>query len=92
MTHLAALFVPFGSAWHHGGAGWWIAGVILFCVLLAGGIALLLRSLVRRSGRECPPHGESALEVLDRRFAEGQLSVEEYQSRRQILAPESHGR
>jgi uncharacterized membrane protein len=94
MTHLAVSPVPFGSAWHgwgHGRGGWWITTVILFSVLVLGAILLLLRSSGRwrARSRSLPSERESALEVLERRFAEGQLSVEDYQTRRRILDPDS---
>ncbi len=93
MTGPVAL-VPLGSTWHHwgrGGVGWWLVAVVPFWVLLVGGIVLLLRGSDRWSPRDRPSKGESALEVLDRRFAEGQLSVEDYQTRRRILGAGSDG-
>jgi len=88
MTHLASTPIPLGLAWDdwgHGGAGWWIVPVVLFWVLLVGGILFLLRGSGRWSRRTGPSERESALEVLERRFAEGQLSVEDYETRRRIL-------
>ncbi|MGZ4306667.1 MAG: SHOCT domain-containing protein [Solirubrobacteraceae bacterium] len=94
MTGLAEALVPLGSTWHdwgHGGAGWWIVAVVLFWGLLVGGILLLLRGSGHWSRRSRPSERESALEVLERRFAEGQVSVEEYQNRRRILDPRADG-
>jgi putative membrane protein len=69
-----------------GGGGWWIAHLIfmlLIAALVILAIVWLVRSLSAGPGRR---HGEpTALEVLDRRFAEGTISVEEYNERRRIL-------
>jgi putative membrane protein len=94
MTSLAVGLIPLGTAWHdwgHGGAGWWIVAMVLFWGLLVGGLLLLFRGPGRGNGRIHRLQRESALEVLERRFAEGQLSVEDYQARRRILDPESDG-
>lgn len=91
MTGLGVALLPLGSAWHHwghGGAGWWIVAVALFWILLAGAILLVFRGLGRWNALTHYTERESALEVLERRFAEGQLSVEDYQTRRRILDPD----
>jgi putative membrane protein len=78
------------------GPGWWIVFVPLgwFLVILA--LVLLFRVfLFRRGGWEPgwgggsggPRYGGrmSAEEVLERRFAEGELTADEYRERRAIL-------
>jgi putative membrane protein len=62
--------------------GWWILPGPLFWLLLIVGIVFLVRS---RSGR--PPGGaqETGIDVLERRFAEGELSLEQYRERRSVL-------
>jgi putative membrane protein len=69
------------------GGGWWILGGPLFWILLIVGIALLVRA---RSGRSPWTGGgrESGIDVLERRFAEGELSLEEYRERRSVLEEE----
>jgi putative membrane protein len=64
------------------GGGWWILPGPLFWLLLIVGIVLLVRS---RNGR--PPGGgrETAIDVLERRFAEGELTLEQYRERRSVL-------
>jgi putative membrane protein len=69
------------------GTGWMIVmmlGMVLFWGLVIVGIVWLLREAIGRSHR-----GEDAdpLAILDRRLAEGQISVEEYEQRRKILNP-----
>lgn len=67
------------------GPGWWIVFVPLFWLLVITGIVLLVRG---RGGWGRPGGGrgpESGIEVLERRFAEGELSLEQYRERRSVL-------
>lgn len=58
---------------------WWI-----IWILLIGGLAwVLVRSQRKDSG--APPSRESPLEVLQRRYAEGELSTDEYEERKERL-------
>jgi putative membrane protein len=63
--------------------GWWILSGPLIWLLIIVGIALL----VRGSGRAPWAGGgpETGIDVLERRFAEGELSLEEYRERRSVL-------
>ena len=63
-------------------AGGWFLFPLLFWVLLIVGIVLLVR------GRGAPWTGggrETGIDVLERRFAEGELSLEQYRERRSVL-------
>jgi uncharacterized membrane protein len=64
--------------------GWWILSGPLLWLLLIVGIVLLVRG---RSER--PPwtggSRETGIDVLERRFAEGELSPDEYRERRSAL-------
>jgi putative membrane protein len=64
--------------------GWWLLSGPLFWLLLIVGIVLLVRA---RDGRPALTGGgrETAIEVLQRRYAEGDLSLEEYRERRSVL-------
>jgi putative membrane protein len=65
--------------------GWWFLPLPLFWLLLIGGIAFLV---LRGRGGGPPWTGgrrETGIDVLDRRFAEGELSLEEYRERRSVL-------
>jgi putative membrane protein len=64
--------------------GWWAMaiGMVLFWALVVGVVVWLVRSLpwsVHRQGRD------TALDVLDRRFAAGEISAEDYRERRSVL-------
>lgn len=66
------------------GAGWMIVimlGMLLFWGLVVVGIVWLLReALGRRHGS-----GDDPLAILDRRLAEGELSIEDYEQRKRTL-------
>jgi putative membrane protein len=64
--------------------GWWILSGPLFWLLLIVGIVFLVRG---RSGRPPWTGGgrETGFDVLERRFAEGELSLEQYRERRSVL-------
>lgn len=70
------------------GGGW------LFWVLIAGGVVLLIILLVRLLGGGVKRDGRSeqevrgtssARQVLDERYARGELTTEEYQERVRVL-------
>ncbi len=68
------------------GAGWWTVmalGMVLFWGLVAAAVVWIVRELGRGGGAH---RREDPLKLLDRRLAEGQLSVEEYEERRRVLA------
>jgi uncharacterized membrane protein len=90
---------PLADTWgmHDGvGTGWGIVmliGMFLFWGAIVLGIALLIRAGARgwwaRGERpvtgESPVTRESPVEILERRFAEGAISVEDYRARREAL-------
>ncbi len=70
---------------HDVGAGWWIVmmlGMLIFWGLVIAGVVWLVREL---PGRRADRESERPLDVLQRRLAEGDISVEEYERRREIL-------
>jgi uncharacterized membrane protein len=75
LTALSTSLIAFG-------AGLWILSAPLFWLLLIVGIVFLVR------GRRPPWTGggrETGIDVLERRFAEGELSLEQYRERRSVL-------
>jgi putative membrane protein len=74
------------ATWHHDGPGWWIVFVPLFWILVISGLVLLLRSRGPWGRPAGDGHRESALDVLDRRYAEGAIGADEYRERRSVLA------
>jgi putative membrane protein len=83
------------------GAGWWIlmmVAMLLFWGAIIFGVVWLVRGAAwgrlgpheRLAGREGP------VEILERRFAEGEMSEEDYRARRDVLVggtpPAAEGR
>ena len=75
--------------WCGGGMGWggWLA-MSLFWLLLLGVILFLGLRLLPGGwrGGSGGPGPESPEEILDRRFAQGEIDVETYQAQRAALA------
>ena len=72
---------------HMGGGGWWIV-MMLGMVLFWGAIIFLVVWAVRGGLGERQsggPRALTALEMLERRLAEGEITVEEYRQRREAL-------
>lgn len=70
------------------GVGWvgLLVAIVLF-VLLAGLVALVVALVVNQRGKQSGgvPGGESPRDILDRRYAAGELSAEEYRQAREDL-------
>jgi putative membrane protein len=69
------------------GPGWGLLAGLLsvaFWVLI---VVILISMVRRRPGRR--PSGSSALRVLEERYAQGEISREEYLERRAVLSGES---
>ncbi len=58
-------------------------GMVLFWVLIVLGIVWLARGAP--TGLPTATRRETPLEVLDRRFAAGEIEVDEYRERREVL-------
>jgi putative membrane protein len=70
----------------HMDGGWWVVmglGMVLFWALVIVGAIWLVRELAGRGGRL--GREPDAMEVLDRRLAEGTISPDDYRERRAIL-------
>ena len=86
--YIGSIF-PLADAWGmHGdiGAGWWI--VMVIAMVLFWGVVILVGARLLRGAYDGWPRArhESPLDILERRFAEGASSVEDYRERRAILA------
>jgi putative membrane protein len=71
----------------HMGTGWWLV-MVMWMVLFWGAVIVGVVWLARRgsSGWSRAEHRETPLEILDRRFAEGDMSADEYHDRREVIA------
>jgi putative membrane protein len=84
---MKALAILLADTTHMGdwGAGWWIAMMlmmIVFWALVILGAVGLVRSF---AGGHHTIHRRDPAEVLDHRLASGEISVEEYRERRELL-------
>lgn len=87
-----ALTVPLADNWgmHGDVGGGWMIGMMLLMVLFWAAVIFGIVWLVRgapstwRSERR-----ETPTEILDRRFAEGAISAEDYNERRSVIANSS---
>jgi len=62
------------------GGGYGIIGLI-FCILVLIGLVLLIKYLWKGSAKG----GDSALEILKRRYASGEISKEEFEEKKKDL-------
>ena len=73
--------------WWYDGADWWVGMTLMMLVVwglvIAGGIALW-RATEHRN-RDRGAGSRSALDVLDERFARGEIDADEYTHRRELL-------
>ncbi|MET0494394.1 MAG: SHOCT domain-containing protein [Actinoplanes sp.] len=75
---------------------WQLAGIALIRLLVIAvlviAIVLVVRAFARRgvSGTSSAPTISPAEQVLDERFARGEIDAEEYQNRRRVLQDSPH--
>ncbi len=74
--------------WGNHGIGWgmgfgWFF-MLLFWVLVVLGIAYIIRMISERSGTG-PKREESALDILENRYAKGEISKEQFESMKSDL-------
>ena len=73
------------------GSGWWIVMVPMMLLMMGGMMWMLMRGMGGGSSQgssgpsESPAPKETPLEVLERRFAEGEISADDYRARREVL-------
>ena len=70
------------------GGGWGVVMMLvalLFIALIVVGVVLLIRPSTHQAGTEPKPERSRALDVLDERFARGEIDREDYEERRRIL-------
>jgi putative membrane protein len=75
------------------GWGWWGWGMgivhgLLWLAILALGIVVLVRMVGRGTDRRVvvPPVDETAIEILKKRYARGEIGKEEFEQKRRDLA------
>lgn len=76
---------------HDIGWGWWLLmsiGMVAFWALLIYGLVWLLRGERPHQRQEAPP--ENPQEILKRRLAAGEITIEEYEHLRETLDAKPH--
>lgn len=86
------------DTWMHGGWGWgWMTLMMVVMVLFWGAVIFGVFWLVRGAARgewgrrERLADKESPVDILDRRFAEGEVTPEDYRVRREVLVKGTAG-
>lgn len=83
--------IPLADSWgmHDGdiGVGWLIVMVPMMLLMMGGMMWMMMRGM---GGGSSPPSESSATtespaDIIERRFAEGEISIEEYHARRAAL-------
>ena len=78
----------FGGPWGSGGFGiFGMVFMLVFWVLIIAGIVLVVKWLVEqgRSGGAPGSGGESALDILKKRYARGEIGKEEFEAKKKDL-------
>ncbi len=72
---------------HGGGMGplGWLGMGVFWLILLGLIVWLVMQLLPGRDGDTTPTSGESALEILDRRLASGEIDLETWRAQRSAL-------
>ena len=88
-----ALTVPLADDWGMHGGGWWLLAAIPMMLFMGAMMWMMMRGMM--GGGSSPDSSarsatsvsrETPTEILERRFAEGEISIEEYRARREALA------
>ena len=91
-----ALTVPLADnsdnwSMHDIGTGWWIVMIPMMVLFMGAMMWMMMRGMGGGSARDSSApsdtfvSGDSPIETLERRLAEGQISIEEYRERREAL-------
>ena len=70
----------------HDMSGWdwaWMAGMMMFWIAIVVGVVVAAVALLRHDRTKQP----TPLEDLDRRLASGEIDVDEYERRRNVMRP-----
>ncbi len=69
-----------------GGMGiWTLFGMIFWIVLIVGVVLLVIWFIQRAAGGGTSKTGESALEILKKRYARGEISKEEFEEKKRDI-------
>ena len=73
----------------HDGSGWWVVGAAVMMLFMGAMMWMMMRGMGGGARPDSsPPESvtrETPMETLERRFAEGELTIEDYRARREAL-------
>ncbi len=87
MTTTALIDSGTADGWtmHGDGSWWWMGGMMIWWVILWVALVLGVVWLIRGGSQRNTKPIDGAIGVLDRRLAEGAISVDEYQELKTVL-------
>lgn len=70
-----------------GGSGFWLGSIlmILFWLIIIAGAIFIIYALVNPQRSAPPKAGETPLEILQKRYAKGEISKEEFEEKKKDL-------
>jgi putative membrane protein len=74
------LGIMYGYGYGMMGGGYWILRLIFWIIVLIG-VVLLIKHLWKGSAKQ----GDSALEILKKRYAKGEINKEEFEEKKKEL-------
>lgn len=87
-----ALTVPLADNWGMHGGGWWLLAAIPMMLFMGAMMWMMMRGMMgggsspdSSASSDTSTSRETPIEILERRFAEGEISIEEYRTRREAL-------
>jgi putative membrane protein len=73
---------------YHYGMGWMLVSLVFWILLIAGAVLLVLW-IIGKSGRGTRVRvEESALDILKKRYARGEITKEQYEEMKKDISPE----
>ena len=83
--------------WYHDGVGWggWLLMTLMmlaFWALVIFAVVAIFRGIGTSSDPETPPSRHDAMDILQERFARGEIDAEEYDARAQVLRSQTSDR
>jgi uncharacterized membrane protein len=87
----AALIDPVIAAGYHmsgDGSGWWMGGMMVWMVVFWTAVILGMGWLIRAGSGRRRERGVEPAQILGRRFAEGAITLDEYQAQKAALIGE----
>lgn len=71
--------------WSMMGGAWWIWFILIIAVILVIGVIIVLLLVKDRDGSTRSGTGKSAEQILDERYAKGEITEEEYKEKKKEL-------